>query len=464
MQPTPIQRLHAAVPPALLIGVVTAVIGELALSVYQVRLAALSDLEAVTVGWARYSLAANAAWVASTVPIAVGLREVARRGVVGNRAVVTAAAILTAVVAVCAIGSIYIESVVDLERSTHESIWRWGARFTLAAWLGAAACLVFALRRGSLGVVVALAAALLVTTLLAHPPWMMRSWFYFDGWTTAKVWANGALAFGYGAAHASALVLAVFELCRREPPLLGETTRVAEGLTRIGTALVARVVIAMGFVFAMLLAIGARSPSLAKLALVAVPVVALLATIAMISGMFQAAGNAGAAAPPRYRFTLAAVLTLGSLVLISIQAVAAYWLVTHGGGSSDPSFAHERQSMQAVVSAFPYLGPAITLAGLLCLISAVASLRAQRGPILGSAEPSTAAAMVVTFTIAAVAVQRWAATAGGNTGTYLVMLIAVTVATIAAQLAVARLCHKAGDGLVAELPTDLPTARIHVPL
>ena len=37
MQPTPIQRLHAAVPPALLIGLVLAIVGELARDAYQAR-------------------------------------------------------------------------------------------------------------------------------------------------------------------------------------------------------------------------------------------------------------------------------------------------------------------------------------------------------------------------------------------------------------------------------------------
>lgn len=459
MQPTPVQRLLAAIPPVLLIGFVIAIVGEAANGAYVAHLVGQRDHDPG--GWERANLIGSMLWVTSTTMIALGLHEVARRVWIVERAAVQAAAILMWLVVARAVASIYVEYVATLERDTMRTYYLWGSRLSFVAWLGVAVLLAVALRRRAPRIVVALAVALVVTAVLASPLRTVRDWVYFDSRAPSDWWRNNVLSFVYGVAHGLAILLAVFELCRRDPPLPGDPLRVAEGLTRVGTALVARVVIAMGFVFAMLLALVAKSPGLAKLALVLSPVAALFATVAMITGMFQAGGNAGAPAPPRYRFALAGAFTLASLVVISIQAIAAYHLIAP---RSKGDYRIDHEPMQVIVAAFPYLGPAIALAGLLFLISALASLRAQRGPVLGSADPGTAAALVISCSIGAVAVQRWAAGDGGHVGTYLVMLVVMSVASIVAQLAVARLCHKVADGLVVDSPTHLPTARVHDPL
>lgn len=456
---TPLDTLTAAVPPALLLGLAIALVSGIALDVYFIG---LNELEgrAFHAAVVRSSLAGSALWLTTTVLIAVGLGEAGRRSTGVDRNLFAAASFLIAVVAVRALVSIWTSYLVRPEVETLRALGLWGTRVTFVCWLGASVCVAATLRRDTT-LLVGLGAALVVGSVIAHPSRMVAEWILFD-WQSAHGQRNNAIVTAlYEAAFATAVVATLVARFRAEPALPGDTVRVAAGVARVGSALVARVVIALGFAFTMMMAIGAKSPGLAKVGFVLFPGATVMATIALVSGLLQAAGEGGAPEPPRLRFTLAAGLSLGALVMTAIQSLASYRLAFRTLGGGDGGF--ERDDLAAQAGAFPYLVPGLALAGLLCLVSALSSLRAQRGPQLGTADPTLAAVMLFAFTLAAVVMQRWMVSNTRDTGSYLLLFLAVAVANVIAQLAVARLCHKVAEGLVLDPTAELPTARIHAP-
>ncbi|MBK9032998.1 MAG: hypothetical protein IPL61_17290 [Myxococcales bacterium] len=446
-------RVRAAIPPALLVMIILTMTTEVASALYQAHVLT-SDREVLHAGrWEAVTLATMASWFTLTLLVFAGLRELAARLRGTDRTLVTLAAVVAGLAMLRPLISLYLEYV-DMPgyRWTH-SYHLWSARISFGLWLGAAGCLAAVVgRRGPRGV--AIAVALVVTTVIMHPLRTISGWMMFD-YGPAHVWANAALSIAYDLAGAAALGATVFVLGDRASPPQPAPDRIVHGLERTGAALVARVVIALGAAAFTVMAVGARSPGLLKLMVTVVPVALLAAMIAQISGMF-AAGAAGTG--PRLRFVGAAALSTWALVATSCQAVAAF-RVARDAWSRGSMDSWDRQRLAATATAWPYLVPLVGMVGLLLLLSAVASVRRAR-PSLDASAPALAGVWLVTGTMGALLLQRWALSGHvRGIGEFMMLTIVVAVANIVATVAVARACHKTAWALMLDEPSALPTAR-----
>lgn len=459
MAPTPLQRFLAAVPPALIVGLVIAVAGGIPLDVYVTYLLESdrdpSKMRDALVG---SNLLWNGVAIAVPVMVMVGLRELSRRLPAPDTVLVTIALVLLGLVVARTVGNVYVRHIAT--RPTWTADWYlWGTRLSCAAWFMVAIALVAAMaRRRQSALVAVVAVALVLSSLMAYPTNLLYQWMHFeganDGWVNTFIDALTTLT------HATSIFAAVYLIADGAPAAPADPHRAAQGIARVGTALVARIVIAMGLAALTLLAFGLRSPGFLKLTLWAVPIAVLAATIAMVAGMVRAGGPSEPDAP-RLRFTAAGALTLAATMMTAVQAIAIYRLTVDRMRGDDRLDSYARHSLETTATALPYFVPVLALVGLLCFIAGLASLKRRHGGVLGSAEPSAAAAMLVIFTAAAFGVQQWMAREPREVGTYLMLTIVTTVASIVAQLAVARLCDKISDGLMYQTSAGLPAARVY---
>lgn len=459
---TPVQRFLAAVPPALVVGVGFTLVFGLWIDARAFYLAGLEPGDGMRAGYAHQGLLSVAYGLTAPIVVALGLRELARRVPRLEAGFLTAAVVALALVAVRAVANVYVRYGLDERPSWLLDWFLWGARLSFVGWLVVAVALAVALRRLRNGALVAaIACALIAAAAASNPTHQLYDWLHFDD-VRRDAGANFVLDVIFALAQAAALLAGAFVAGDRAPAAPADPHRAGRGLARVGAALVARIVIAMAFAALTLMAVSAKSPGLLKLTLGVVPIAILGVTIAMVHGLFQAGAPAWPEAP-RLRFAAAGALLLAGLALVTAQSLAAFRVAMDrmSRGDGEPMPGHVRRSLEEVAVAFPYVVPAVGMIGLLCLVSALGALKRRHGAVLGSADPTTAALMLVGFTGAGVGLQRWQVGEPRELGTLLVLTILVAVANVVAQLAVARLCHKVADGLLYTAPAGLPPARIY---
>lgn len=445
-----VTRIRAAIPPALLAALALTLVGDTVASLYQAHLAAARDYSAK---FDALDLASIALWFTVTLTLALGLGELTGRLRGSARTLLTVATVVAGLALVRPLMGIYTTYVDRPSGKWLHDYYLWSGRVSATLWLvGAASMAAVVARRGPVGV--AIAAALLVTSIANHPLRTISEWLYFDG-DAAHAWANAALGTAYQWAYVAALGGAVFVIGDGVPGVPADPGRTIVGLERVGTALVARVVIAIGVATFTMMAIGARSPGLGKL-LVTVGPVALLATaIAQVSGLFAAARDG---AGPRLRLIGAATLTVWAMTASACQAVAAYRVARDRWSRGDLD-SWERDRLEAAAAALPNLVPLVGLAGLLLLLAAIASVRARR-PAVAAAPPAAAAVWVVIGTLAALALQRYAAGHVRDVSSFVMLTLLVAAANVTATIAVARCCHQTAWAFRTLDPDALPPARL----
>ncbi len=296
-------RIRAAVPPALLFAFALAVVGDSALSLYRVHLVSAASLDAARPQLAAIGLASMALWSTTALLIALGIAELRGRLLGDARSLVTVAAVVAGLALVRPAMGLYMTFVTSTRSGWLPDYYLWSGRVSFAMWLVAAGCLAgVTARRGPVGL--AIGAALIITTIVTHPLRTIEEWLYFDS-GRAHLWANTALGVAYAWAHVAALGAAVFVIGQDARAVPAAPGRLITGLERIGSALVARVVLAIGVAAFTMMAIGARSPGLGKLLVTAAPIALLATAIAQVSGLFAAARDG---AGPRLRLVGAGTL------------------------------------------------------------------------------------------------------------------------------------------------------------
>lgn len=446
-----LDRLRTSIPPAIIAALAIALVGDTAATLYQAHLLSTPDFSATRGGFDALNLGALAVWLTVTLLIALGLGELSGRLRGGAQTLLVLATAVAAMALARPLMAIYTTYVDRPGGKWLHDYYLWSGRVSAVLWLASAGCMAAVLaRRGPVGL--AVAAALLVATAISHPFRTVAGWLTFDH---GHVWANAVLDLIYQWAYVAALGAAIYLIGRGTSPAPAEPVRLVTGLERIGTALVARVVIAIGVATFTLMAIGAKSPGLGKL-LVTVGPVALLATaIAQVSGLFTAARDG---AGPRLRLVAAGALTLWSMTATACQAVAAYRVARDRWSRGDMD-SWEREHLEAAASALPNLIPLVGLAGLLLLLSAIASVRARR-PAVAASTPGSAAAWVVGGTLAALFLQRYALRNVHDVGEFVMLTLVVAAANVIATIAVARCCHQTAWAFRTLEPDALPAARL----
>ncbi|MBZ0230992.1 MAG: hypothetical protein K8M05_01455 [Deltaproteobacteria bacterium] len=409
------------------------------------------------------SLVATATSFAVTVLMLVGFAELVRRSGPGRDGLVLRAGLVALVVMLLsALAAAYMlhwwwprgES--SRERAeTMDAFVRWRGRLVFAAALVASASLIAAGRRHR--VVVVAAAPLLVFTALQHPiPWL-HELVSFEDPSHGELWLQAAIDIWIRIGFCGALVATVSAIGAALPPAPADMVRAGQGLERVGSGLVARVIVILVSIFTLIMTVGAQSPGMQRVAGVLFPACLLVASIAIVTGMLQV-GGLSAAGAPRKRLYAGAALTMSAMVIDAIKAVSLYLALRRGG--EDDAYVVER--LKRVATALPYLSPVLALAGLWCVLSAAVVLRRMTPDARVDERGIRAAAASVTiFTAAAVALLRWVESGVKSPATFVIVSIVVAFANIVAQLAVARVCHRVGGAMreVAVLPSAVATVK-----
>lgn len=445
-------RVRAAIPPALLVAFALIGLGSPILDLYQAHVARVRDYSHVGADAAAVSLAGLGLWFLKPTLIGLALLELGRRRRGHERTLLYVAA----GVALAAISGPIVSawfgyadrpSLATMVAYARWSTWAWAALWTLAG-----ACVAtLVVRRGRAGLVVAV--AVMLTTVVAHPLRVVDELIRPTP-TPGHAWINAAIDIAITWSSLAALGAAAYLLGKDAPATTWSPGQLLTGIERVGTALVLRVLAALGTGLITTMAIGARSPGLMKAIVVVVPPVLVGALIAQISGLFAAAGDATG---PRLRLTAAGALTTFAMVVMSAQAVAAFRVARDrwGSGSLD---SWDSTRLADTAQALPYLTPAALLLGVVLLLSSLGAMRRAR-PDLDPGAVTTAGVLTVGGSLAALWLARHALRHVGSPGEFVLLTALVAACNIAALIAVARLCHKTVWAL--RLGSDgLPPARI----
>jgi hypothetical protein len=336
-----------------------------------------------------------------------------------------------------------------------DRFWLWQTRVVFVAALAASAALIVAGRRHK--VVLVVAAPLLVFTMLQHPTLKLYEWISFDRPDKkAEMWLQAGIDIWVRIGFAGTFMATVAAIGNALPPAPTDLVRAGQGLERVGSGLVARVIVILVMAFTLIMTVGAQSPSMARVAGVIFPTCLLIASIAIVTGAIQVGGLCAADAP-RKRLYAAAALLITAMTIDALKALSLYLALRRGDVDG---YAIDR--VRHTAEALPYLTPALGLAGLLCVLSAAARLRRTvPAARVDEAGINAAAASVIIFTACAVALLRWAQSGVSSQGAFVMVSLTVAVANIIAQLAVARVCHRVGAAMreVSGLPTAVATVK-----
>lgn len=465
-EPAPARPPPAGVPPALVVAIATMLIAGIGIEL--VVTYAMKHLGEPRSSWltqfffvGRGLLGTGAAF-ATAVLMLVGLLDLARRAGHGTEgAALRVAAAMAGVILVAVLAGAYAgywrfpqaEKSEELFESI-ERFWTWHARMTCAAACTATTALAVAGRRH--GVVLAVAVPFLIFTALHYPTRTLREWVSFERPEDAELWLQAAIHIWIRIGFVGTFMATVSAIGTGLPPAPTDMVRAGQGVERVGSGLVARVIVILVTVFTLLMTVGAQSPSMARVAGVIFPTCLLVASIAIVTGMLQA-GGLSAHGAPRARLYTGAALTMIAMVIEALKAISIYLALRRGDVEG-----YAVESVRLTAQALPYLTPALGLAGLLCTLSAAARLRRMApGARVDESTINSAAASVIIFAACAVALLRWLQSGVSSQGTFVILSIMVAVANIIAQLAVARVCHRVGAAMreVSALPTAVATVK-----
>jgi hypothetical protein len=398
---------------------------------------------------------------AANVLVLVGFAELVRRSGPGTDGMVLRAGLVAMVVILAtSLATIYMSSwwyprgEESKERfETYLTFWRWRARVVFVSALVASGALVVAGRRFT--VVLFVAIPFLILTALQHPTQWIDELVSFDRPHDDELWGQAIIDIWIRISYCGALMATLTALGASLPPASTDMVRSGQGLERIGSGLVGRVVIILVWIFTMIMTVGAQSPSMARVSSVIFPVLFLMASIAIVTGFLQVGGLSRDGAP-RMRLYTGAALTITAMVMDALKGISLYLALRRDGDQDTVD------GVKGTVTALPYVSPALALAGLWCVLSAASAMRRmapearvdQRGI-------NAAAASVTIFTIVAVALFRWGESGPRSPGVFVLVSVFVGFANIIAQLAVARVCHRVGAAMreVSALPTAVATVK-----
>lgn len=467
-EPAPTRPPPAGVPPAIVVALAIMMITGFALELV-VTYAVTQKPDFNSDGWLIQFLQAGRGlvWGGTTLAVAalmvVGLLELARRaGPELDGIALRVAAGMAGVLLVLALARNYAvywwfpQGEMSREHfETYERVWLWHARILCASATLLSVSLVVAGRRNA--TVLALAAPLLVLTVLQNPTQQLYEWISYDNpSTTGKMWLQSFIDIAIRAGFVGTFLATATAVGAALPPASTDMVRAGQGLERVGSGLVARVIVILVGAFTLIMTVGAQSPSMARVAGVIFPTCLLVASIAIVTGMFQA-GGLSAAGSPRLRMYAGAALTTIAMVIDALKAISLYLALRRGDMDGD-----SMDRIKDTALALPYFTPALAVAGLLCTLSAAARLRTMApGARVDEAGINAAAASVIIFTACAVALLRWAQSGVSSQGAFVMVSLMVAVANIIAQLAVARVCHRVGAAMreVSALPTAVATVK-----
>lgn len=426
----------AALPPALVAGLVLSIACSAALTLYQAALLATDGWHAQV--WPRVVVLSAARFFTGALFLAVGLGQLRERARGGERALVTLAAIVAALVVARPLVSAYLTFVDEPSPAWRLAFDRWDARVAFAAWVVIDGALVAVVsRRGRVGL--AIAAGLLVSLALQVPVDAWIDLFYFDDRRQHPL-ANAAISIGLHLFNAATLLAAAWCLGRDSAPPDPRPGLLADGLARVEATLVARVLLAVGAALLTMLAIGGHSPGTMKVVLTVVPLAALATQVALVLGLLRAARGSAAL---RGRLTWSAALTVLASFAAWCQAITAYrvmrarWHHDHDAATA---------WLQQLSTAWPYLLPSIGLVGLLLLLWAVEHVR-RTTPHHDPASPVAAGVWAIVGTASALALPTILLGRRVDVADVLLLTVLVAVANVVATLTVARACGKAAAAL-----------------
>lgn len=466
--PTTVRPPPAGVPPAFAIGVAVKLVVGVILSLFLAYVMSRPDFPAPG-SWSFELFASGrsmlmvASGVAVSALFLVGFAELVRRAGPGRDGLALRAG-LVAIVGLLALGlaSAYMwfwwhpRGEASAARvATLETFELWRARLALVAALVASAALVVAGRRQR--IVLWLAAPLLALTALHHPSYWLDELLTFARPEGAQWWLQAAISIAIRIGFCGVFLAVASAIGAALPPAPADPVRAGQGLERVGSGLVARVIVVLVSLFTLIMTVGAPAPSMQRVAGVIFPACLLVASIAIVTGMLQAGGFTAAGAP-RKRLYTGAALTMSAMVIEAIKAVSIYLALRRG----DDDGAYLVDRLERTAAALPYLSPVLALAGLCCILSAAMVLRRMVPEARVDERGIRAAAASVTiFTAAAVALMRWIESGVQSPAIFVIVSIFVGFANIVAQLAVARVCHRVGGAVreVAALPPAVATVK-----
>jgi hypothetical protein len=339
---------------------------------------------------------------------------------------------------------------------TMQTFWKWYQRVGAAGALVCSGALLAAGRRHPL--VQGLAMPFIIATAFAFPFEMVWELTHESDPSLRNLWLETFIDIAIDVSFAASLLMVVTAIGRSLPPPPVDLARAGDGLHRVGSALVARVLVIVVGAFTLMSTVGVRSPGLAKAMAVVFPFGMLLASIALVTGVLQTGGLASPGAPRR-RFYAAAVLGTAALVAEALKAVAFYH---HLSGLGEAARQVRFLDAERLLGALPYGVPALGLAAMLCLLSGVQAMRrwAPDARVTDGAI-SGAAISVTLFTILAVLMSRWAYSSPRDVGVFIIVSIMIAVANVIAWLSVARACHRVAESMrgAPALPTAVVKQR-----
>lgn len=395
--------------------------------------------------YAAQRVALDGAAAMHAVLLVLAMRDVARR-VVGVDARWLALAIGGAVALAIGDAMWLYDGYVDRLAFANEPSGRaWILRFDLVAGLAVAVGLAGpAVRRGSGGPLVA--AALIVTTALTFRVLSVGELLHIDGSPAANQLIFLLTRLAYVAALGTAMALVVSGAAAPPP----EPERQHYGLAQVGSALVGRLLLAVGAAAFTIMAFSARSPGLLKVTFTVIPAVLALVMIMQIAGTFTTARGQVA----EQRLVVAGGLMVWATTVQVGQAILVFRLMRASSGRSMDLY-----GLDELATALPYLTPAVALLSILVLLSAISAIR-RHHQLADDGTVSNATTLFVMATLAALGLQLGLMRKVTTEGELLLMTIVIAGANVAALLAVARCCQKTAWAIKLAPPTTLPAARI----
>jgi hypothetical protein len=465
----PVRRWADGIPPAFLVAMaVTVVVG----AVFSLLVAyGFHERPSDNGGWVanflRYgrSLLSPGFGLATASLMVIGFGELVRRAGRGSDGIWLRIGLAAAVIIlVSLLASLYMNHWYSARRAGSKELWqtvetffKWQQRIVAAAAVVLSGSLLVAGRR--LPLVQALAVPLLIVTVFSYPIREVWELTHDRRPSSGDLWISSFVDIAIDLAFAGTLLAVLGALGRRLPPPPVDLSRAGDGLQRVGSALVARVLVLVVAAFTVVTTFASHSVGLAKIIATVFPLGLLLASIALVTGMLQAGGLTAEGAP-RKRLYAAAVFTLAALVVEGLKAIALYIALT-GGTGEDFDVSSRREYAEQVMATLPYATPALALAGLLCLLWGVHALRAWVPEARIEYTGITGAAVSVTvFSVLAVAILRWGASSPRDLGVFVIVSLLVAIANVVAQLSVARACHRVAEAM-RDSPA-LPTAVVAI--
>ncbi len=458
------KRWHDGIPPAFMVGLAILVFGGAVISVAWAH--GISDVRSYGdpeqhdwfLDFARYGRGLLGPGMSLSVSalMILGFAELARRagpGVDGIALRVGLAAVVALFLAVLA--NLYVSYWYQPRNPGHaktfiEDFWTWQQRVVSGSAVIASASLLYAGRR--LFIVQALAVPFLLATIFAYPVQSVWDLIHPTRSGPDDVWPGVFMEIMIEVGFATMLLIVAGALGRSLPPAPVDVARAGEGLQRVGSALLVRVLIVVVAAFTLVTTFGAQSVGLARLSAIVFPLGLVIASLALVTGIFQTAGLTAEGAP-RLRLYAAGACAVVAFVAEVIRDIVKYNIIT---GRIDTSSWGGQQALGRM-EVLPYFIPGVGLTGLLLLVSAVDRLRQWAPEARADRQMMINAAVAVALcSIIGVVVMREASPAKSDIGFFIMVSILVAVASVLAQVAVARVCHRVAAEM-REAPA-LPTA------